>query len=363
MRDYDGFIRGELHRAAAPANYTIDCFVSSEVAYNDVLRRCMPVGDAPRGAWLGVGPDQNFTYIGALRPQFAVILDARLDNLLEHLLFKLLFAEARGPLDYLCMLLGRRRPVGDLADPAAASGKAVLARLSEQPLDEEHEKASRARVESVFAARWGANAEILRRVERIQMEFVRRQLRVTSVSESCLANLDKIPDFGEVIGATTAEGFNLHYLTCPDHFAYVKDLHARDRIVPMVGNVTDPTAIARVRDLLGETGLRLSAVYLSNLEEFLLQRYVISNDRITERPNPHGDLTGSAGAAYERLLQQLEALPCDDDAVLIRFYFPGEHRGRSLGVFPWLDGHVTFLRDFLRRVRAEQPESVMATYV
>ncbi|MFO0591816.1 MAG: hypothetical protein U0441_29985 [Polyangiaceae bacterium] len=99
----------------------------------------------------------------------------------------------------------------------------------------------------MFAARWETGAEILARVERIQMEFVRRQLRVTSVSESCLANLDKIPDFGEVIGSTTAEGFNLHYLTCTDHFAYVKDLHARDRIVPMVGNITDPAAIVRAR--------------------------------------------------------------------------------------------------------------------
>ena len=65
----------------------------------------------PRGGvYLGVGPDQNFSYIAHLRPSLAIIIDIRRDNLLLHLLFKALFAEARTRIAYLAMLTGRSPP-------------------------------------------------------------------------------------------------------------------------------------------------------------------------------------------------------------------------------------------------------------
>lgn len=358
---FDQFIQQELHRAAAPSNYTLDCFVSSEVGYNDIIRRCMPVGDVPGGAYLGVGPDQNFTYIGALRPKLAVILDARLDNMLEHLIFKLLFQEAHSALDYLCLLLGRRRP--DPSSDVTEGAAALLSGLAAQPLDEESAAACQQRVASAFSQRWAAGPEILSRVQRLQQVFVQRQLRVTSVSESCLRNLDKIPDFEEVIRATTPEGFNFHYLTSPQRFAYVKAMQQEDHIVPVLGGVPDLTALARSVQVIQQAGLRLSAVYLSNLEEFMLQRYVIADERITDRPNPTGALTDSYRMLYDLMVDELAALPAEDNAVLIRFYFPGELEGRRLGVFPWLEGHVMPLRRFISRYRGERPSSVFETYV
>jgi hypothetical protein len=44
----------------------------------------------PGGLYLGVGPEQNFTYIAALRPRMAFIVDIRRGNLQEHLLYKAL---------------------------------------------------------------------------------------------------------------------------------------------------------------------------------------------------------------------------------------------------------------------------------
>ena len=38
------------------------------------------------GAYVGVGPDQNFSYIAQIRPSIAFIVDLRRDNLLLHLL-------------------------------------------------------------------------------------------------------------------------------------------------------------------------------------------------------------------------------------------------------------------------------------
>src|SRR4051812_26344018 len=66
-----------------------DNFVSNETTFQEVipdLRR----KTKPGGVYLGVGPDQNFTYMVALRPAIAFIVDIRRQNMLQHLLYKAL---------------------------------------------------------------------------------------------------------------------------------------------------------------------------------------------------------------------------------------------------------------------------------
>src|SRR5262245_53862674 len=45
----------------------------------------------PGGAYVGVGEEVNFTYLAALQPRIAFILDIRSENLLELLMYKALF--------------------------------------------------------------------------------------------------------------------------------------------------------------------------------------------------------------------------------------------------------------------------------
>src|SRR5207248_650844 len=87
------------------------------------------------GAYIGVGPDQNFSYIVATRPSLAFIVDIRRDNLLEHLLFKALFAAARNRVEYLALLIGKPLPPGD---PTAWNDKpltAILVQLDRESPD------------------------------------------------------------------------------------------------------------------------------------------------------------------------------------------------------------------------------------
>src|SRR5262245_35854814 len=63
--------------------------LSNESAYQTVipaLRKTLSSG----GVYLGVGPEQNFTYIVALEPKMAFVVDIRRQNMLEHLLYKAL---------------------------------------------------------------------------------------------------------------------------------------------------------------------------------------------------------------------------------------------------------------------------------
>ena len=64
--------------------YTVT--TSNETAYQQVLPQ-LARSIAPGGTYLGVGPEQNFTYISALRPKIAFIVDIRRDMLIEHLMY------------------------------------------------------------------------------------------------------------------------------------------------------------------------------------------------------------------------------------------------------------------------------------
>jgi hypothetical protein len=117
-----------------------------------------------------------------------------------------------------------------------------------------------------------------------------------------------------------------------------------------------------VNGILGELGLRASAIYLSNMEEFLLHRYEIADSGISSRPNPQGLLAGSWGAAYGKLVSALQVIDTAPECLLIRFFFPGEDSSFQHGAFPWLAGNVMLLQNFLSRYEIEAPRSVFETY-
>ena len=62
--------------------------------------------------YLGVGPEQNFTYIVALQPKIAIIFDIRRGNMIEHLMYKALFELSNDRSDFLSKLFSRPRPAG-----------------------------------------------------------------------------------------------------------------------------------------------------------------------------------------------------------------------------------------------------------
>ncbi|HLQ79315.1 MAG TPA: hypothetical protein VK210_18285, partial [Terriglobia bacterium] len=64
----------------------------------------------PGGVYMGVGLEQNFTYIAAVQPRLAFIVDIRRDNMMEHLLYKALFELSTDRADFLSRLLSRKRP-------------------------------------------------------------------------------------------------------------------------------------------------------------------------------------------------------------------------------------------------------------
>ena len=86
-------------------------FLSNETGFQAVIPRLVQTA-RPDGAYMGVGPEQNFTYIAAIRPKIAFIVDIRHQNMLEHMMYKALFELSPTRVDFIARLFGRQRPSG-----------------------------------------------------------------------------------------------------------------------------------------------------------------------------------------------------------------------------------------------------------
>jgi hypothetical protein len=66
---------------------------------------------------VGVGPEQNFSYIAAIRSAMAFVIDIRRQAVMQHLMFKAMFELSKDRADFLSLLFAKPKPK-DL-DPAA----------------------------------------------------------------------------------------------------------------------------------------------------------------------------------------------------------------------------------------------------
>ena len=75
--------------------FSSDNLVSNEDTFQIILPELVKVVK-PGGVYVGVGPDQNFTYIAAFKPAMVFIPDIRRGNLRMHLLYKALMEASDG---------------------------------------------------------------------------------------------------------------------------------------------------------------------------------------------------------------------------------------------------------------------------
>jgi hypothetical protein len=112
-------------------SFISDNYVSNERSYQQVLAS-LAVGRNPASGYIGVGPEQNFTYILPLQPKIVFIVDIRRQNLIEHLMYKALFELSPNRAEFLSKLFSRKP-----AEPAGknATLNSMFDALASQPPD------------------------------------------------------------------------------------------------------------------------------------------------------------------------------------------------------------------------------------
>lgn len=313
--------------------FDTDNLISNESSYLHVLGRIESMG-VSGGAYLGVGPEQNFSYIVPIRPDIAFILDIRRDNLLEHLMFKVLFEAAPTRIEYLSLLFGRQPP----RDPGSWQDRPIedLARyIDESPPDRDRIAATQKLLfDSVQVTGYPVSPEDIATIERIHSIFsgAGPTLRYNSHGRAPRASY---PTYRQLMLETDRSGRRANYLATENGYRYLREMQRRNLIVPVVGDFAGDHALRDIGSRLRQNGLVVSAFYLSNVEFYLWQ------DR-----------------TFGRFASNIATLPFNDTTVMIRSLF-GRVYGHPQAVVGY---NSTQLLQSMKRFVGEWQSGGYATY-
>jgi hypothetical protein len=284
-------------RLSEPGGYfSSDNLVSNEASYLHVLGKLREL-DVHGGAYLGVGPDQNFSYIARLRPEIAFMIDIRRDNLLHHLMLKALFENARNRIEYLCLLTGRAPPT-DIGRWDDATIQEIVEYIDVMPPDSTAFEDAVSRIRTSIP-RYGVpvSEADFATLRRFHAEFHRWGLDIR-YSNRFGVPLWNMPGYRQLLLETDLDGERLNYLADAKSFRFIKDMEHRNRIIPVVGDLAGDYALAAIGREIRERGLTISAFYISNVEQYLMRDGIFS-----------------------QFASNVASLPFDDRSVIIRSYF------------------------------------------
>jgi hypothetical protein len=271
-----------------------DNFVSNETTFQYVIPD-LREKTKPGGVYLGVGPDQNFTYIAALHPKIAFIVDIRKQNMLEHLMYKALFELSDNRAQFLSKLFSRPMPP-DASDRNTAELFSAYNTVESDPaLQKQNLKAIVERLRDQHG--FSLSAEDVRTVEYVYSAFAKAgpEIRYSFPSQY---GWGRFPSYSQLMLEADENGVSHSYMASEENFQLIKRLQTENLIVPVVGDFAGDRALRAIGRFLRDHGATVTAFYTSNVEFYLFQ----SED-------------------WKRFLNNVSELPVDESSVFIRAYF------------------------------------------
>jgi hypothetical protein len=252
-----------------------DNFLSNETGYQGVITELVS-RVKPGGVYMGVAPEINFTYMAAVKPKIAFIVDIRRGNLHEHLLYKALFEMSADRAEFLSKLFSRKRPEGLTATSTAE--ELFAAYNTVQPSEELYQENLKAVIDWLTKK----HEFKLRPDDPDGIHYVYK----TAFFEGGPAlnyqfGSGRGGGRGGGRGSPTYEtlqarspdenGVNRSFLANDANFQWVKDFESKNLVVPLVGNFGGPKVIRAVGNYVRERGGTVTTFYLSNVEQYLWQ--------------------------------------------------------------------------------------------
>jgi len=222
------------------------------------------------GVYLGVGPEQNFTYMVALRPRMAFIFDIRRGNMALHLVYKALFELSTDRAEFVSRLFCRKRPSGLTASSTVAE---IFDAFSRVTTTESEYVANVRAVVSQLTRTHGfplSAADLLR----LQHDYRAFYLYGPAIQYSSNKNGGRRgvePTYADLMAATDGQGELRAFLASEESFLFLKQMETDNLVVPLIGNFVGPKAIRAVGEYLKQRSAIVSAFYVSNVEQYLMQ--------------------------------------------------------------------------------------------
>ncbi len=244
-----------------------DNFTTNEPEYQYVIPELLKV-TPPGGVYFGVAPEQNFTYIAALKPKIAFIIDIRRQNMMEHLLYKALFEEASNRADFLSLLFDRKRPNG-LTNQSTV--QELFSAYANVPSDQALYDANLKMIKDRLTQRHGFRLEddLIAKLEHVAQGFFQYGPMI-SFSNRARSPNGPFPSYAELLTQTDGRGTNRSFLANEASFHVVKDLEEKNLIVPVVGDFTGEKTMRATGAYVRSHGATVSTIYASTVEYILM---------------------------------------------------------------------------------------------
>jgi hypothetical protein len=275
----------------------VDNFTSNESEIGGLFTQLRRSG-VQGGVYLGVGPEQNLTYIAAIRPVMAFVVDIRRQAVMQHLMFKAVFEMSKDRADFISLLFSKPRPAGI---------------QSNTPIQEIWDKFLSVGTDAALAAKNHAlivdrltkthgftfTTDETDKLEKILNAFVTFGPAITTNSGGGGGGgRGNALTFADLTGRTVdANDQPQSFLSTDENFQTVKTLEERNLLVPVSGDFGGTKAVRAIGSYLKDHGATVSAFYVSNVEQYLF-------------------MDGKQSAFYENVA----ALPLTDTSVFIRPY-------------------------------------------
>ena len=279
-----------------------DNLVSNETVFQYVIPTLLQ-SLGPVSAYVGVGPDQNFTYIASLKPRIAFIVDIRRQNMMLHLMYKALIEMSPTREAFLSRLFSRPPPNLDTNATANALLDA-FAHIEPDPVAFERNRAD------IFAS-LRHHGFALSRGDFAGIDYVYRAFYSAGpelrYSFGRGAGWQPFPTYRDLMTADDGQGVQRSYLASEELYGTLRDLQERNLIIPIVGDFGGPKALRSVARYLDMHHSTVSVFYTSNVEQYLF------------RP-----IEGRDG--WQRFYDNVAARPITGQSTFIRAFFNNQGR-------------------------------------
>jgi len=242
-------------------------FVSNEASFQNVLPE-LTNRVKPGGVYLGVAPEQNFTYIAALKSKVGFVLDIRRQNMIELLVYKALFEMSPDRADFVSKLFSRRRPAGLTTQSSALQ---IFAAFEGIPIDTELLAQTVQAVKDNLIKKHGFKPvdDDEQKLELILNVLMKGGPGVDYGYASANRLGGPLPTYFTLMVNSDRAGKRWAYLEAEERYQYIKTMQQKNLIVPLVADFAGPKTLQALAKYLKDHGATVSVFYISNVEDYI----------------------------------------------------------------------------------------------
>jgi hypothetical protein len=282
--------------------FRYDNWVSNELSHQHVLDPLKEY-NVKGGVYLGVGPNQNFTYIANIKPDLAFIMDIRRDNMLQHLVWKVAFEQSETRAEFFSFLFAR--PLDKKIGPTKDAGiDGLIEYFNLAPQDSALFNKNMSIIMSTLRDKYKfqfipSDERNLRRIYRF---FYNGSLDMTYTGNT----FQWFPTYARFMALTDQHGVQRNSFNFRKDYLYLRKMHLENRLIPCVGNFGGTKALRSIARYLKEHDYTVTAYYVSNVEQYVMRDYPV----------------------WRNWVENVKSLPLTDNSVFIRWTY---HRGYYYG--------------------------------